>query len=113
MIIRKFLLFFTAALLAGAAISSAQGGPSLNIPLKKARVPEGVLEGTLTGPTGVVSGAAILAEPKSGGAAIPVIIDPATGRFEMKLPPGVYKLTVSAPGHATSVTEIEVKDKYR
>lgn len=99
---------------AGAQQPPAPDAPAYRIPLKQARIPEGILAGSLTGPRGAVPGATLTAQPAQPGAALLSIpLDAATGAFEVKLPPGKYTLEGTATGHTKLQVEIEVRDKYR
>lgn len=85
------------------------------IPLKKSRLPVGMVEGRVTDRGGKPIGAQIAMEETKGNppksTAVPV--DPASGVFQINLPPGKYKLTATAEGYVGVALNIEVRDKFR
>lgn len=110
------MLVLCFAVVAFAAAPSAHAQvDDLRIPVKKARIPVGILQGQVLGASGKPAGAKLIAESlgRDVGKQIPIPVDPATGNYEIKLSPGKYRITATAPGHLGAVVEVEVKDRFR
>ena len=113
LVVRSLLLV---ALMCLAVPAHAQEqAPKLRIPLKKARLPVGLLEGTVSDRSGAPLDAQVSVEETSGDSrkSYPVSVDPQTGAFEIRLPPGGYKVTAQASGYAGASINLEIRDRFR
>ena len=93
----------------------AAGSPTeLDVTLEK-RPPRGQLRGLVRSLKGAAVSAEVRVEPDGppqGGPAAGEIapLRTAGGRFELDIPPGHYRVTISAQGYATQKRQVEVEE---
>ena len=109
------ILVATLAVLFGTAISARSQGHKFRIPFKKARLPVGMVQGSVTDRHGAPINAVVSVEESEASApqSLAVPLDPQTGKFKVKLAPGKYKLTAQAEGYVGVALNVEVRDKFR
>lgn len=97
------------------AVPAHSQGQKFRIPLKKARLPVGMVQGRVTDRTGAAINAVVSIEEAEGNPpkSVAVPLDNKTGHFKIKLAPGQYKLTAQAEGYIGVALNVEVRDKFR
>lgn len=109
------ILVATFAVCLAAAMPAHSQGQKYRIPLKKARLPVGMVQGRVTDRTGAAINAVVSIEEAEGNPpkSVAVPLDNKTGNFKIKLAPGQYKLTAQAEGYVGVALNVEVRDKFR